>query len=204
MHETCGFVSPQTTIKMFRKQPLSKEKALSRLAALCAKAEYCTGDMEDKMRRWGLDAEAIRKLLLNLLSNALKFTPKGGSVRVRVKTEGRFVKITVADTGKGMDSDTLTHLFDRFMDGGQDPMPPRGLGLGLPICQRIAQGHGGMIVAQSEEGKGSLFTVSLPAVKAGRVQLKDRGSDYAGGFNRTLVEMSDALSSEAFLQKYLD
>ena len=105
---------------------------------------------------------------------------------------------------KGMDSDTLTHLFDRFMDGGQDPMPPRGLGLGLPICQRIAQGHGGMIVAQSEEGKGSLFTVSLPAVKAGRVQLKDRGSDYAGGFNRTLVEMSDALSSEAFLQKYLD
>ena len=149
-------------------------------------------------------AEAIRKLLLNLLSNALKFTPKGGSVRVRVKTEGRFVKITVADTGRGMDSDTLTHLFDRFMDGGQDPMPPRGLGLGLPICQRIAQGHGGMIVAQSEEGKGSLFTVSLPAVKAGRVQLKDRGSDYAGGFNRTLVEMSDALSSEAFLQKYLD
>lgn len=61
MHETCGFVSPQTTIKMFRKQPLSKEKALSRLAALCAKAEYCTGDMEDKMRRWGLDAEAIRE-----------------------------------------------------------------------------------------------------------------------------------------------
>ena len=151
-----------------------------------------------------LDAEAIRKLLLNLLSNALKFTPKGGSVRVRVKTEGRFVKITVADTGRGMDSDTLAHLFDRFMDGGQNPMPPRGLGLGLPICQRIAQGHGGMIVAQSEEGKGSLFTVSLPAVKAGRVQLKDRGSDYAGGFNRTLVEMSDALSSEAFLQKYLD
>ena len=150
------------------------------------------------------DAEAIRKLLLNLLSNALKFTPKGGSVRVRVKTEGRFVKITVADTGRGMDSDTLAHLFDRFMDGGQNPMPPRGLGLGLPICQRIAQGHGGMIVAQSEEGKGSLFTVSLPAVKAGRVQLKDRGSDYAGGFNRTLVEMSDALSSEAFLQKYLD
>ena len=59
-------------------------------------------------------------------------------------------------------------------------------------------------MAQSEEGKGSLFTVSLPAVRAGRVRLKDRGSDYAGGFNPTLVEMSDALSGEAFLQKYLD
>ena len=152
----------------------------------------------------GLDAAAIRKMLLNLLSNALKFTPQGGSVRVRVKTEGRNVKITVADSGCGMNSDTLAHLFDRFIDGGQDPMPPRGLGLGLPICQRIAQGHGGRIVAQSEEGKGSLFTVSLPAVRAGRVRLKDRGSDYAGGFNPTLVEMSDALSGEAFLQKYLD
>ena len=152
----------------------------------------------------GLDAAAIRKLLLNLLSNALKFTPKGGSVCVRVKTEGRTVKIVVADTGCGMNSDTIAHLFDRFMDGGQNPMPPRGLGLGLPICQRIAQGHGGRIVAQSEEGKGATFTVSLPAVKAGRVRLKDRGSDYAGGFNPTLVEMSDALSSEAFLQKYLD
>lgn len=152
----------------------------------------------------GMDAAALRKLLLNLLSNALKFTPAGGSVRVRVKTEGRFVKLSVADTGCGMNSDTLAHLFERFLDGEQNPLPPRGLGLGLPICQRIAQGHGGMIVAQSEEGKGSLFTVSLPAVKAGRVQLKDRGSDYAGGFNRTLVEMSDALSSEAFLQKYLD
>ena len=59
-------------------------------------------------------------------------------------------------------------------------------------------------MAQSEGGKGSLFTVSLPAVRAGRVRLKDRGSDYAGGFNPTLVEMSDALSGEAFLQKYLD
>ena len=79
-----------------------------------------------------------------------------------------------------------------------------GLGLGLPICRRIAQGHGGMIVAQSEEGKGSLFTVSLPAVRSGRVRLNDSGSDYAGGFNATLVELSDALKPEAFLQRYLD
>ena len=172
------------------------------LFSLCGVTLDFSADRDSRII--GMDAGALRKLLLNLLSNALKFTPKGGSVRVRVKAEGRFIKLAVADTGRGMNSDTLAHLFDRFLDGEQDPMPPRGLGLGLPICQRIAQGHGGMIVAQSEEGKGSLFTVSLPAVKAGRVQLKDRGSDYAGGFNRTLVEMSDALSSEAFLQKYLD
>ena len=151
-----------------------------------------------------LDAEAIRKLLLNLLSNALKFTPKGGSVRVRVKTEGRFVKITVADTGRGMDSDTLAHLFDRFMDGGQDPMPPRGLGLGLPICQRIAQGHGGMLVAESAVGKGTAFTLSLPNARSTDLSLSDRRFDYAGGFDHVLMELSDALPSRAFLQKYLD
>lgn len=152
----------------------------------------------------GIDAAAIRKMLMNLFSNALKFTPGGGSVCVRVKADGKFVQITVSDSGCGMDSGTLAHLFDRFMDGGQNPIPPRGLGLGLPICQRIAQGHGGMIVAQSEEGKGSQFTVSLPAAKVGRVRLNDSGSDYAGGFNPTLVELSEALPSEAFLQKYLD
>ena len=157
---------------------------------------------EDKVAR--ADAEAIRKLLLNLLSNALKFTPKGGSVRVRVKTEGRFVKITVADTGRGMDSDTLTHLFDRFMDGGQDPMPPRGLGLGLPICQRIAQGHGGMLVAESAVGKGTAFTLSLPNARSTDLSLSDRRFDYAGGFDHVLMELSDALPSRAFLQKYLD
>ena len=152
----------------------------------------------------GMDADALRKLLLNLLSNALKFTSEGGSVRVRVKTEGRFVKLSVSDTGCGMSSRTLEHLFERFLDGAQNPLPPRGLGLGLPICQRIAQGHGGTIVAQSEEGKGSVFTVSLPALRSGRVRLNDGGSDYAGGFNATLVELADALKPEAFLQRYLD
>ena len=147
----------------------------------------------------------LERALLNLLSNALKFTPEGGTVSVRVKCGERHVQLTVADTGRGIEPERLAHIFERYLDTDRlDPAPPHGLGVGLSLCRRIAQGHGGMIVAQSEEGKGSLFTVSLPAVKAGRVQLKDRGSDYAGGFNRTLVEMSDALSSEAFLQKYLD
>ena len=172
------------------------------LFSLCGVRLDFTADRDSRII--GMDAAALRKLLLNLLSNALKFTPKGGSVRVRVKSEGKFIKISVADTGRGMNGETLAHLFDRFVDGEQDPMPPRGLGLGLPICRRIAQGHGGMIVAQSEEGKGSLFTVSLPAVRSGRVRLNDSGSDYAGGFNATLVELSDALKPEAFLQRYLD
>lgn len=152
----------------------------------------------------GMDAAAVRKLLMNLFSNALKFTPRGGKVTVRVKTEGAFVKLSVSDTGRGMSADRLSHIFDSYLKtDGYEPYPC-GLGLGLPICQCIARGHGGMIVAESEEGKGTVFTVSLPAAKTGRIRLNDRGSDYAGGFNPTLVELADALAPEAFLQKYLD
>ena len=100
------------------------------LFSLCGVRLDFTADRDSRII--GMDATALRKLLLNLLSNALKFTPEGGSVRVRVKTEGKFIKISVADTGRGMNGETLAHLFDRFVDGEQDPMPPRGLGLGLP------------------------------------------------------------------------
>ncbi len=152
----------------------------------------------------GMDVGALRRLLMNLLSNALKFTPSGGTVRVRVRADGRFVKIIVADTGIGMGPDRLAHLFDRFLETESYDPAPHGLGLGLAICQRVAQGHGGMLVAESEEGKGSTFTVSLPAARSGRVRLHDSGGDYTGGFNRTLVGLADALPPEAFLQKYLD
>ncbi len=152
----------------------------------------------------GMDSEALRRLLMNLLSNALKFTPAGGRVCVRLRSEKSSVKIIVTDTGCGMSTDRLEHLFDRFLQTERYDPAPHGLGLGLAICQRIAQGHGGRIFAESEEGKGSVFTVSLPAARSGRAALRDSGSDYAGGFNRTLVEMADALPPEAFLQKYLD
>lgn len=161
-----------------------------------------TADCESRII--GMDADALRRLLMNLLSNALKFTPAGGAVRVRVKTEGRFIKLIVSDTGTGMSSDRLDRLFDGFLAENRFAPLPHGFGIGLAVCRRIAQGHGGALIAQSEEGKGSTFTVSLPAVRSGRVRLGDSGSDYTGGFNHTLVALADALPAEAFLQKYLD
>lgn len=172
------------------------------LFSLCGVHLDFTADRDSRII--GMDADALRRLLMNLLSNALKFTPSGGTVRVRVRAEGRVVKLIVSDNGCGISPDRLDHIFDRFLQlNGCDPAP-HGLGLGLPICQRIAQGHGGLLFVDSEEGEGSTFTVSLPAVCSGRVRMRDSGSDYAGGFNRTLVELADALPAEAFLQKYLD
>ena len=151
-----------------------------------------------------MDAGQMERLLLNLLSNALKFTPRGGSVAVRVRVTLPRVYLSVTDTGRGIAADKLEHIFDRFLQTDAMDPPPHGIGLGLAICRRIAQGHGGSIVAESEEGHGATFTVSLPNVRSVGAVLRQPRVAYAGGFNQTLLELSDALGVGAFTHQYLD
>lgn len=149
-------------------------------------------------------ASALERALLNLLSNALKFTPRGGVVTLRVASTGRFVRLSVSDTGCGIPADRLEHLFDRFLDTERMDPYPHGLGVGLALCRRIAQGHDGMLTAESAEGEGTTFTFSLPNTRRAGLQAYEERYDYAGGVDHTLMELSDALPSAAFLQKYLD
>lgn len=151
-----------------------------------------------------MDAALIERMLLNLLSNALKFTPAGGRVEVRVRVAPRSVYLTVADTGRGIAPEELESVFDRFLDTAAISPPPHGMGLGLALCRRIAQGHGGAIVAESEEGRGARFTVSLPNERSDSVMLRQGGAIFTEGFNETLLGLSDALSVGAFSYKYLD
>ncbi|MBE7003301.1 MAG: HAMP domain-containing histidine kinase [Ruminococcaceae bacterium] len=151
-----------------------------------------------------MDAGLIERLLLNLLSNALKFTPRGGAVSVRVRTTARYVYLSVSDTGCGIPAEKLEHVFDRFLEAEHADPAPHGMGLGLALCRRIAQGHGGTIVAESEEGIGSTFTASLRNESAVNMALHDVRAEYAGGFNQTLVELSDALGMASFSYRHLD
>ena len=109
-----------------------------------------------------MDAGRIKRMLYNLLSNALKFTPRGGTVTVRVRVTPRAVLLSVSDTGCGIEPDRLERVFDSFLENDPMRLPPRGMGLGLALCRRIAEGHGGSIVAESKVGEGARFTVSLP------------------------------------------
>ena len=107
------------------------------------------------------DRERLLQALGNLVGNAVKFTPPDGTVTVRVERSGAAFRLRVIDTGLGIAADALPRIFDRFFTerGGN----PRGTGLGLAIARGIAQAHGGAIEAESMPGKGSTFTITVPA-----------------------------------------
>lgn len=107
------------------------------------------------------DRIQIERLITNLLSNALKYTQNGGWVKAHAESAGNQVRITVEDSGIGIPSDHLPHIFDRFYRV-PDPNPEKGLGLGLSFVASIVRAHGGEIDVRSEVGHGSRFVVTLP------------------------------------------
>ena len=144
-----------------------------------------------------VDAGALEQILSQLLSNAMKFTPSGGTITVELRLLRNRVLLSVADTGCGLSEERLATLFDRYLQSLPPEAPPHGLGLGLALCQRLAELHGGALMAVSELGRGSRFTLSLPDRQVGG-DLSDVGFDYSGGFNRALLGLADALPAEAF------
>ncbi len=109
-----------------------------------------------------VDRTQIERLVTNLLSNAIKYTPKGGWVRACAEPMGDNVRLIVEDSGVGIPSSHIPHIFDRFYRV-PDPNPEKGLGLGLSFVSAIVKAHGGEIHVASEVGKGSRFEVILPA-----------------------------------------
>lgn len=152
-----------------------------------------------------LHSEHMDRLLWNLLNNALKFTPEGGSVNITLKAAGGQLLLTVSDTGCGIPSEQMDTVFDRWLGrNGTDPAP-YGLGLGLPLCRRIAEGHGGRLLLTSQEGEGTTVTVSLPDVTGSTDTVRDGMTvDYTGGFSHALVELSDGLPYTVFTAENLD
>lgn len=110
------------------------------------------------------DKDKLKEVLLNLISNALKHTPAGGSVSLSAVRDGEDVKISVADTGNGIAPENLSKIFDRFYKidrhGDGD-----GSGIGLHLCRQIIEAHGGTIIAESNVGKETRFIVHLPSAK---------------------------------------
>lgn len=110
------------------------------------------------------DPDRLKELLLNIADNALRYTPAGGSVALRLDLELPWVIVSVADTGIGIDSDDLPHVFDRFWRADQArSRDSGGTGLGLAIARWIVDRHGGEIAVTSRPGEGTTVSIRLPA-----------------------------------------
>jgi CheY-like chemotaxis protein len=114
-------------------------------------------------------------VIWNLLSNALKFTPKNGRVQVRLERINSHVEIVISDTGKGIEAEFLPHIFDRFRQSdGSTTRRHGGLGLGLAIVRQLVELHGGTVAVSSDGAeKGATFIVSLPVLPVRREPASD-------------------------------
>jgi signal transduction histidine kinase len=126
-----------------------------------------SSEMPGQPVRLAVDRHRIQEMLLNLVTNAIKYTPAGGKVALSLEDQDGVVSFTVQDSGIGIAPGDLPHIFDRFWRA--DPARSRsgqhpGTGLGLAITKWIAEAHGGSITVQSRPGRGTRFTVSLPRV----------------------------------------
>ncbi len=101
-------------------------------------------------------------MIFNLLSNAVKFTPAGGTVDVRATQVNGEVRVSVVDTGPGIDADDLERIFEEFQQADAGLEQREGTGLGLALSKRLVELHGGRIWVDSELGKGSTFVFTLP------------------------------------------
>ena len=134
--------------------------------------------VDDGLEEWVADARKVKQVVVNLLSNAVKFTPSGGSVKVQarrqlarqggdgVATTPEQVHISVTDTGVGIAASEQAMVFEEFRQASGDYLrKAEGTGLGLSLAKRFVELHGGSIRLDSEPGKGSTFTVTLPLIE---------------------------------------
>ena len=118
--------------------------------------------VDERLDQINADQRKVKQVLLNLLSNAVKFTPAGGRIDVRADLVNGTAEISVTDTGIGIAPEDHAAVFEEFRQVGTADKKAEGTGLGLALCRKFVELHGGRIWVKSERGAGSTFTFSLP------------------------------------------
>jgi signal transduction histidine kinase len=130
---------------------------------IAAKEISLSVNLPDNLPPVNIDWQRVNQVLHNLLENAVAHTRKGGTINVAAMTQGDWVEVCVSDTGEGIPAEDLPHIFERFYRVDKSrARATGGSGLGLTIAKRLVEAHGGKITVQSELGKGSRFSFTLP------------------------------------------
>jgi signal transduction histidine kinase len=181
---------------VLRKAPQNLAKCVQEaLASLTTAGRTAHHTIETSLEDVWVDADATRieQIAVNLVGNALKFTPAGGTIFVSIKAEGDDAVLRVRDTGLGIAPATLARVFDLFAH--YDPTPDRsagGLGIGLTLVRRVAELHGGSVSASSEGvGRGAEFCVRLPRLKDVASRVAPAAAPAARGEPRDILVVED-------------
>jgi PAS domain S-box-containing protein len=139
--------------------------------------------------RVDVDEARLVQCITNLLNNAVQYSPEGSRIRVKTSQQGGMAVIEVQDSGRGIRSDVLPHIFDLFTQG-HSTLDRRsgGLGIGLSVCKRLIEMHGGAVTAHSDgEGHGATFKLTLPSVSASPTSLANSTDTPTSGKKRVLI-----------------
>ena len=149
------------------------------------------------------DNQRVRRMLYQLISNAIKAQPKGGQITLSLKDREKEIVLSVSDLGCGIPAQDMETVFRKY--AAADPGSGSslgGVGLGLPLAKQIAQLHGGRLMILSEEGSGTAVSVTLPKVARGEVMpLGMQAPLYSGGFEPAKLELATVLPSTCYLNK---
>lgn len=137
-------------------RPAAEAKNITLDTALDAESVFIMGD-----------ADRMRQIVVNLLTNAVKFTEEGGRIIVRLKNSGSEASLVIEDNGQGIGAELLPTVFDRYAQADKDSTRGKaGLGLGLPLVRKLVEQHGGTVTAESRgKGRGAVFTVNVPLLE---------------------------------------
>ena len=167
------------TFSTFDINELTRRVLISRMAQIEEKQLDIDADLDDAAQYASGDPDQIQQVLINLLDNAIKFTPAGGSIFLRTRMENGRIILRVKDTGTGILPEDAAHIFERFYTADKAHTGGKGTGLGLAICHRIMERHGQSIRLVSGEG-GATFEFTLAPGQHSRGRAADDGTESTG------------------------